>query len=410
MVSTVRRPILGIGVAALVVPLTTIVSHAFGRSTYPLLLPAIKDEVLGTNTMAGLGGTVIYLAYLAGVVLVTALAGRQEPMTLMRGGLVLSIVGLALLGVATTTGLVFLGLFLAGGGGAGIWITAPGLATEEVPPERRGLVIGFLTASIGLGTSVLALGTGLARSASGDDDLWRPIYLAEALVAAAILVLLVVLVRSRSTAAVAGGMSLASLKRLDHYRRITAAYVVFGAIAAGYLSFLAEALEVDAGLSRAQVANVYLGTGLFSVVMAPLVGWLSDRVGRSAAKRGVMGGLAVGSVAVAIGPPWMVVAAAIGLGGMWSSYPTLTATYVRDHLDAREFAAAFGMMTIFYGIAAMVAPAGVGILADRFDGFVVPYLAIAALAGVGLVILGTVPGGVGRAGSVTGASTEADRV
>ena len=401
MVSTVRRPILGVGLAALVIPLTTVVSHTFGRSTYPLLLPAIKDEVLGSNTVAGFGGTVIYLAYLAGVVAVTALAGRLEPMTLMRVGLAASIVGLGLLGVATTTGMVFAGLFLSSAGGAGIWITAPGLATEEVPAERRGLVIGFLTASVGLGTSLLALGTGVARSATGDPDLWRPIYLVEAVVAGVILAAVVGLVRSRSTAATASGISLVALRRLDHWRRITAAYVIFGAIAAGYLSFLAEVLEADAGLSRSTVANLYLGMGLVSVVVAPLLGWLSDRLGRVAAKIGVMAGLAVGSAAVALGTPWLVGAAVLALGGLWSSYPTLTATYVRDHLDAREFGSAFGTMTIFYGGSAVAAPAAVGILADRFDTFTVPYLAVAGLSAVGVAILVTVPGG--RAGSAGGA-------
>ena len=400
MATTVSRPILGVGLAALVIPLTTIVSHTFGRSTYPLLLPAIKDEVLGSNTMAGFGGTVIYLAYLAGVVAVTALAGRAEPMTLMRGGLVCSVAGLGLLGVATTTPVVFTGLFLSSAGGAGIWITAPGLATEEVPAERRGLVIGFLTASIGLGTSVLALGTGVARSASGDPDLWRPIYLVEAVVAGVILAVVVALVRSRSTTAGGNGISLASLRQLDHWRRITAAYVIFGAIAAGYLSFLAEVLEEDAGLSRAAVANLYLGMGLVSVVVAPLMGWLSDRVGRAAAKIGVMAGLAVGSSAVAVGPPWLVGAAVLALGGLWSSYPTLAATYVRDHLDARAFGSAYGTMTIFYGLAAVVTPTVVGVLADRFDTFTVPYLAVAALSVIGVGILATVPGGRPGSGAV----------
>ncbi len=391
MVGTVRRPLLGIGVAAIVVPLTTMVSHTFARSTYPLLLPAIKDDVLGSNTVAGFAGTVIFLAYLIGVIVVTALAGRREPMTLMKSGLSLSIVGLVLLGLAPNATAVFVGLFLANAGAAGIWITAPGLATEEVPPERRGLVIGFLTASIGLGTSVLAVGTGLARSAAGDDDLWRPVYLVEAVLAVAILVAVAFFVRSRSTAATGAGISLRSLRRLDHWRRITVAYVIFGAIGAGYLSFLAEALESDIGLSRGQVANLYLGMGLVSVVAAPLVGWLSDRFGRLVAKIGVMAGLAIGSASIAIGTTWLVVVAVLALGGMWSSYPSLTATYVRDHLDARAFGSAYGTMTIFYGMMAMVAPAAVGILADRFDGFAFAYLAVALLAVVGVAVLVTVP-------------------
>lgn len=390
--TTVRRaPIFGIGIAALVLPLTTIVSHTFGRSSYPLLLPAIKDDVLETNTVAGFGGTVIYLAYLVGVVIVTALAGRTEPMSILRAGLVLSVVGLALLGFARTVPMVFIGLFFASAGGAGIWITAPGLATEQVAPERRGFVIGFLTASVGLGTSLLALGTRIARSATGDEGLWRPVFTVEALVAALILAAVVVLVRANTTAATGSGISLVALRRLPHWKRITVAYVIFGGIGAGYAAFLAETMETDAGLSRSVVANVYIAMGFTSVIAAPLVGSLSDRIGRRSAKMGVMLALFVGSAAVAVGGRWVVIVSVLALGGMWASYPTLTATYVRDHLDAREFGSAYGTMTIFYGLAAIVAPAAAGVVADQLGGFAVPYLSVSALALIGTVVLWTIP-------------------
>ena len=382
-----RAPIFGIGVAAIVIPLTTIVSHTFGRSTYPLLLPAIKDDVLETNTVAGVGGTIIFLAYLLGVIVVTAVAGRFEPMAILRGGLVCSIVGLALLGVATSVGVVYAGLFLSSAGGAGIWITAPGLASDEVRPERRGLVIGFLTASVGLGTSLLALGTRAARTAADDPSLWRPVYLVEAGVAAVILVAVVVLVRSRSTSATGKGISLSALRQLADWRRITVAYMTFGAIAAGYSSFLAEVMEEDGGLTRAQVADVYVLMGFASLLAAPFMGWVSDRVGRRQAKTAVMVALMVGAGVVAIGDRWSIVVSVLLIGGMWASYPTLTATYVRDHLDARAFGSAYGTMTIFYALSAVGAPAAVGVLADARGDFTLAYLAIAALAAMGAGIL-----------------------
>ncbi len=391
MTTTRAAPFLGLGTAALVLPLTTVVSHTFGRTTYPLLLPAIKDDLLDSNTAAGIGGTTIYFAYMAGVVLVTVLAGRLEPMTILRAGIAVSAAGLALLALAVNPAMLFAGLGLSSGGGAGIWITAPGLATEDVPPERRGFVIGFLTASIGFGTSLLALGTGAWRSAADDPGLWRPIYGVEAAIAVLILATVVLAVRTRATPAIGGGMSFAALTRLAHWRRVTAAYVVFGAIAAGYSSFLAEAMEEDAGLSRAAVANVYIGMGFASVLTAPLVGAISDRIGRRTAKIAVMAALMAGSAAVAIGGRWLVPLSVLAIGGMWSSYPTLTATYVRDYLDAREFGAAYGLMTIFYGVAAVIAPVGAGILADARGSFALPYLVVSAIALIGTIILATIP-------------------
>jgi len=381
----------GLGAAAIIVPITTIVSHTFGRTTYPLLLPAMKDDVLGSNTVAGLAGTVIYIAYLSGVITVTALAGRFEPITIMRIGLGVSAFGLTLLSVAVNLPLVFGGLFLSSAGGAGIWLTAPGLATQDVPRERRGFVIGFLTASVGFGTSLLALGTRVSRSALDNEGLWRPIYGVEAVIAVAILIAVVTLVRTRTTSAIGGGISLVALRKLSSWKRITIAYVIFGSIAAGYSSFLAETMEEDVGLTRGSVANVYIFMGFVSVVVAPLVGALSDRVGRREAKIGVMLALAVGSVAVAFGGRVVVVASVLALGGVWGSYPTLTATYVRDHLDDREFGSAYGTMTIFYGVAAMVTPAAAGILADQLGSFTAGYLAVAVLSVIGAWVLVSIP-------------------
>ena len=41
------------------------VAQAFGRFTYGVLLPAVRDDMLGSNRAAGLLGTVNVAAYLA---------------------------------------------------------------------------------------------------------------------------------------------------------------------------------------------------------------------------------------------------------------------------------------------------------------------------------------------------------
>ncbi len=385
-----RIAALGLGSAALVMPLTTVVSHSFGRATYPLLLPAIKDDILGSNTYAGVGATAIYFAYLMGVTLVATVSGRFEPITIMRTGIATTGSGLLVLALAPNGAVMLMGLVLAGAGGAGIWITAPLLATEGVAPHRRGLVIGVLTGSIGVATSSVALGTRLARSVSGDQDLWRPVYAVEAIIAGVILVVVIVAVRARATARVPGRPSLAALRSLPSWKAITAAYVCFGAIAAGYSSFLAEALEEDAGLDRDTVALVYVALGFSSMIGAPLTGWASDRFGRRIGMVVVMSSLGVGSMTIALGSGSLVIAAVILFGGMWSSYPTLTATYVRDHLDDRTFGSAYGTMTMFYGIVAIVPPSLFGILADATGSFRIPYLIVAVAACLGLTALSRV--------------------
>ncbi|MEZ5225206.1 MAG: hypothetical protein R2710_00625 [Acidimicrobiales bacterium] len=169
---------------------------------------------------------------------------------------------------------------LSSSGGAGIWITAPLLATEGVAADRRGIVIGLLTGTIGpalrpsshspgphqhrqrrpVATDLYRRGR-RHRGRAPHRAWWRPL-------------------GSRPVPPVAGSPSSGCAP--FRWKAITIAYVMFGAIASGYTSFLAEALEEDGGLSRSAVANIYIGLGITSLFGAPLMGWISGS-GRSAA-------------------------------------------------------------------------------------------------------------------------------
>ncbi|MEM1247542.1 MAG: MFS transporter [Acidobacteriota bacterium] len=373
-----------------ILPLTTIVSHTFGRSTYPLLLPVIRDDILGSNAEAGLGGTVIFLAYLTGVTLVTWMSVRFEPLRILQTGVALSVFGLTILSMAQSLPILLLGLAIASAAGAGIWLTAPVIITSGVAAEKRGFVIGLLSGSVGLAYAAVAGATRLAWDVTGDATLWRPVFAVEAAVALAILIAVVLQVRPVTGMAEESSKPpprLESLQRIPTWLRLTAAYVCFGIVAAGFQSFLAAALEEDAGLARESVALVFMGSGLASVVGAPLTGWLSDRLGRRTAMGAVMTAMGVGSVCVAtLNGPFLALVVVL-FGGLWASYPTLTATYVRDHLDQRAFSSAFGVMTMAYGIAAVIPPLVVGLAADHFGTFRGVYLGLAAMAGIGAFLV-----------------------
>ena len=156
--------------------MTPVISHSIGRSLYGLLLTGIRDEFGLTNAQAGYPSSGIFVLYVAGVLGVVFLSPRLEPITIMRAAVVTSVVGLII--TSTAQGLLSLtiGVALVGGAGAGIWMTAPVLATEYVSPARRGLVIGALTSTIGISNIAFGIGTSAWRRAADDERLWRPIW------------------------------------------------------------------------------------------------------------------------------------------------------------------------------------------------------------------------------------------
>jgi MFS family permease len=381
----------GLGASTLVLCLTTVVSHSFGRMTYGLLLPAIEDDLGLTHGESGVGATMIYAAYAIGVMVVASLAPRFEPIAIMRGGIATAAAGLVVLTGATGFISLTVGLALAGGAGAAIWITAPVLATARVPIERRGLVIGLLSATIGLSGFALGLITTALRAALDDPGAWRPIWGLEALASVMLLAVIAAIVRIERSPRIDGGIDLQLLRSVPGWWQLTLAYASFGGLTAGFGAFLYAALEEDSGLDRGSAALVFSAMGLLAATGAPVTGALSDRVGRPRLMVVSLATLTAACVAVAFGSVTVAVVGALCYGSLAGSYPALVASYVRDHLDQRAFSRAFASMLIPFSLFAIVAPTLVGAVAEAAGSFDLTYALLGTMGAVAIVLTLTVP-------------------
>lgn len=102
--------------------------------------------------------------------------------------------------------------------------------------------------------------------------------------------------------------------------------------------------------------------------------------------------MAVCSVVVLAGvEPWVVMAVAV-FGLAFSGTPTVIAAYVSDHLADASFGAAYGALTLFFGVAAAVGPQVGGVIADSAGSFTWVFLLAALVAGCGAVAAWALPG------------------
>ena len=200
------------------ITLAGVVSHTFGRSTMPLLLPAISDDLELTATTAGATGSVNMAAYLCGVVAVTYLASRIAPAVLLKCGLWVVTAGLLCLGTAPTTSQVMIGTALAGFGGAGIWLTMPVIATANVPVAKRGAVMGSLTATMAVGSIFIPFATSALRDAVNDAGAWREVWLLEMVVAVGILTVLYIALRKDISPPLPRGAGIKAITRLQAWK------------------------------------------------------------------------------------------------------------------------------------------------------------------------------------------------
>ena len=362
------------------VALSGVVSHTFGRTSLSVLVPAMRDELGLSGATTGALGSVNLGFYMAGVVIVTVLAGRVEPFTLLRTGILVVATGLFVLGTATGAPQAVIGTALAGLGGAGIWLTTPIIASERVPPERRGVVLGSLTATMGAAFITIPLGATLLRELADDSGAWREVWLIEGGLALMLLIALSVFVTTESTEPIEGAVAFSSLRRLTGWRPAVGAYMSFAFVAASFALFIGPSLELDHGFSRNHTTLLFSAMGAGSVLGSVSFGRMGDRFGRPRTMTTVMLITAATAVMMPIGSePWIAVAIILD-GASSFSFPTLTATFVRDQVDQREFTAVFGAMTIFYGPASIAGPYVSGRLADAQGTHTATYYLLAAVS------------------------------
>lgn len=367
----------------------SVVSHALARSTFAILLPAIESELLSNRQESGLLGSSNFLAYLLAVGLVTTISGRVEPIRLMVGGLTIAVVGFLVLAAADGVPTLSLGQALTGAASAGIWMSAPTIATAAAPADKRGMVMGFMSSCMGLGILLAGQWTNLVRVVTDDDQAWRPTWLAAAAFTVVVLLVMVLVVRVPETARVQGTISLAHLKTVPRWFTLATSYWLFGFVVSSFTAFFGLLLK-DEGFSARHITNLLSALGLAAVFGAITLGRVSDRVGRSPVLTGSMAVIAAASALSLTGREPFAAIAILGFGAASFTFPVLVAAYLRDHLEDRAFSNALGALTMIYGSALILGPTVAGTVADSRLGLSAVFIGLAILslaAAAGAVVL-----------------------
>ena len=370
-----------LGVVALAAS-SVAIGHGFGRLTYPFVLPAMVDDVVGSYGRAGLLGTANLGAYLAGLLVMIALSGRVALHQFLRVGLAGVTAGLVLLAVAPSYGALLVAMVLAGGFNAAIWVPASALAANAVPEHRRGLAVGALGMGYGLAIVLAGRLTRVVESVAGERA-WRPVWAVAAALGAVTLATVVLGLRPQPVVRrPGGGLRLATLRGLPGGYALTASYAAFALGYVIYTNYLVAALEDDAGFSAGHAAAAYSVLGFAGIVGGLLVGRVSDRLGRRTVLVGAHALMAACAGATLVGAePWVTLSAAI-FGVFASGLPAVVAAYVADHLEPAAVAGAFGVVTVAFAVSQTVGPPLGGALADATGAFTLTFcVSLAAHAG-----------------------------
>jgi predicted MFS family arabinose efflux permease len=349
-------------VALASITVATAVSQSFGRFTYSLLFTDIRDDLGISDTATGAIGSANLVAYLVGSLVVSVVVGRWGLSLVAQVGLAGVTVGLALLAWGQVTIVVAGALILTGFAAAGVWVTAPALATALVSPGERGRAMGIVGSGVGLGivaASLLDIAVGEGR--------YRAVYAVEFLIGALATIGVLATLQRRTPTARTRLNGLAELRRVPNWVRLLIEYALFAFAMVLVMTFSVGYLEEDAGLSRGLANSAFLLIGVGTLVGGPLFGPMSDRVGRLRAQTMGLITMVVATLIIATGHPAGALVAAFAFGLSFTGGPVTIGARISDHLDGDAFGAAYGVATIAFGAGLAAGPQVGGLLADLTD-------------------------------------------
>ncbi|MFD1938551.1 MULTISPECIES: MFS transporter [Nonomuraea] len=302
-----------------------------------------------------------------------------------------TIVPVVFIGVAGQSSLPMLlvGGFFLGIAGTVFAVGVP-FVSAWFPPHRRGLAIGIFGAGMG-GTAISALTTVKLVKGGGSATPFLITAIALALYAAvAWLVMRDAPGRTVAAQPLPGRLA-ATAKLAITWQACILYAVAFG----GYVAFsvyLPAYLQTGYGLEQADAANRMAGFVILAVIMRPIGGWLSDRIGPIPVLTGVFAVVAVMAAIQAITPglmpmgtvAFLTMAAALGAGS------GATFALVAQVAPADKVGAVTGLVGAAGGLGGFVPPLLMGFLYGELGSYGLGLGLLAATSALTVVLTTTV--------------------
>ncbi len=379
--------------------LVTIGAHGFGRMSYTLILPAMKDGLQFNYTELGLLGTGNFVGYLLMAIIGGFLAARFGTRVVIALALALMGITMILTGLAETFQFAFAMRLLTGLGNGAAYVPAMALGSAWFAAARRGFATGIVSAGIGGGTMIAGLVVPVLLGAYGIEG-WRFAwyYLGGAvLVIAGVAALLI---RSRPEEMGLTQVDASEQVETANFGKATVApldwgsvwylglvYFMYGFSYIIYMTFFAAYLCKEMEMAPSEAGRLWAVVGGLSIFCGVIWDGLSDKLGRAAGA--ALAYLVLGTsyaIFALFQVSWGFYLSALIFGLTAWSIPTIMAATAGDYVGPRLAPAGLGFITLFFGIGQALGPAVGGYLADITRSFTGPFLLACGVSLVGMVL------------------------
>lgn len=386
--------------------LVTILAHGFGRMSYSVILPSMKEGLALNYTQLGSIATGNFIGYLSLAIIGGFLAARFGVRRVVFVSLIVIGISLFLTGFSQSYIFAFFMRLISGLGNGGSYVPIMALPAAWFVMRKRGLATGIVSGGIGAGLFISGIILPPIMSAF-DKDGWR--YAWFVLGIAVFILAFVCLVFLRNTPqekglAMYGGEEeqkggpkvtlFSAFKDVvvePEIWKLGCVYFMYGFSYIIYLTFFMAFLTKEIGISSIAAGRIFAFLGIVSIFCGVFYGWISDMLGRKYGSMIAYINLAVSYIIFFVWKDttgFYVSAFIFGIAAF--SIPTIMAAASGDAVGGRLAPAGLGFITLFFGIGQALGPFIGGWLKDATGTFTHAFAlsaAVSLLGAIGSLIL-----------------------
>lgn len=368
--------------ATVVLGLGALVSHGFGLSLVPALLPQIEDTFDSGFGPLGFAVATGLAAYAAGGLSASRILEWLPNRTVLNGTFLLTALSLAVASLAASPLLIALSATLLGIAAPISWTATTHVATRSVARHSRSLVMGGASAGVGLGVIVNGF---LVQVFSGPGT-WRTGFVVAAIISVLVTISTMLVFRQPIDRPSTGSDVVA---RRGSYRAVFGDWpgkvVVLSSAIAGvgaytFVTFLTTTAIVEMGVSASAAGGLLLMMGGVGVIASLSLGRFGDRGSpvRVVSTIFLICGVGLSFLSVFWGYPGLVIAS---LGIAVLNYPVWGLVAA---IAARRFDPPLALRAVSLGLVGAATLSSVGSIAagqwlDHVGSMRVPILVLTAM-------------------------------
>jgi len=360
--------------------LVLLLTQGFGRMSYSVILPSMKEGLLLTYAQVGLIGTANFIGYLSLAVVGGFLAVRFGTRRTIFISLLAMGISLFLTGLARSFTSAFLMRLITGMGNGAAVVPMMALTATWFATRKRGLAAGILTMGTGFGLSIVGVALPHVIATFGPDG-WRYAWFLLGTVVFIFSFFCCALLRDnpadKGTSMYGGKEEQKSHKAVTFFSawrdvvreseiwKLGIVYFMFGFSYIIYITFFVAYLSAEGALAPQKAGQIFALLGLCSILSGAAWGWISDVLGRRFGSLLAYLTIALAFIIIAL---WRSTTgfyvSAIVFGLSLSSIPAIMAAAVGDSVGGRLAPAGLGFITLIFGIGQSLGPAVAGWIKD----------------------------------------------